>query len=118
MDVLLTGAYGRCGTAIIDHLHDREEYRFAYYNRSDRPGDHPYGGYETIVGDIADAERLTEAAAGRDALIHLAAYPYTEGTWADIFEPNIVGMYNALEAARKGEVESFVFGSTNHVMGL
>lgn len=117
MDVLLTGAYGRCGTAIIDHLHDRNEYDFTYYNRTDRPDNHPYGGYETVVGDVADREMLHEATTGHDAMIHLAAYPNTDGAWGDILEPNIIGMYNALEAARQEEVESFVFGSTNHVMG-
>ena len=52
------------------------------------------------------------------ALPILAAYPYTDGEWTDVFEPNIVGMYNALEAARKQEIESFVFLSSNHVMGM
>lgn len=117
MNVLITGAYGRCGTAIIDHLHNREKYDFTYYNRSDRPDDHPYGGYETVIGDIMDAKTLRETVAGHDALIHLAAYPHTEGSWEDILKPNIIGMYNALEAARREKVESFIFGSTNHVMG-
>lgn len=98
MDVLMTGTYGRCGTAVIDHLHDRPEYDFTYFNRSDRPDDHPYGGFDTVVGE--------------------AAYPDTDGEWNDIFEPNIVGTYNALEAARKQEIESFVFLSSNHVMGM
>lgn len=118
MDVLTTGAYGRCGTALIDHLHNRDEYEFTYYNRSDRPTNHPYGGYDTVVGDVTDGEKLVKAADGRDAIVHLAAYPYTDGTWEDVFEPNVLGMVNALEAARNGEVESFIFGSTNHVMGL
>jgi len=117
-NVLLTGVYGRCGTALIDHLHDRDEYEFTYYNRSDRPEDHPYGGYDTVVGNVTDFDRLDEAMSGQDAVVHLAAYPYTDGDWNDVFEPNIVGMYNALETARRNEVESFVFGSTNHVMGL
>lgn len=118
MDVIITGAYGRCGTAIIDHLHDEARYDFTYYNRSDRPDDHPYGGYETIVGDISDHETLRKACEGRDAIVHLAAYPYTDGDWSEVFEPNILGMYNVLEAAREMEVESVVFGSTNHVMGM
>jgi len=117
MDVLATGVYGRCGTALIDHLHDRDGYEFTYYNRSDRPDDHPYGGYDTVVGNVTDAEKLRSAAEGQDAMVHMAAYPYTDGEWSDIFEPNIVGMYNALEAARRQEVESLVFLSTNHVMG-
>lgn len=118
MDVLVTGVYGRCGTAIIDYLHDREDYDFTYYNRSDRPDDHPYGEYETVVGDISEYEKLREACEGHDAIVHLAAYPYTDGEWTDIFKPNILGMYNALEAAREAEIDTFVFGSTNHVMGM
>jgi len=117
MDVLMTGVYGRCGTAVIDHLHDDDAYDFTYFNRSDRPDDHPYGGYDTVVGDVSDYDALDEAAAGQDAMVHMAAYPYTDGTWEDIFEPNIIGMYNALEVARENEIESFVFLSTNHVMG-
>ncbi|WP_137290522.1 NAD-dependent epimerase/dehydratase family protein [Natronorubrum halophilum] len=117
MDVLVTGSYGRCGTAIIDHLHDDDRYEFTYYNRSDRDAG-PYAEYETVVGDIADYETLREACEGQDAIVHLAAYPYTDGDWSDIFEPNILGMYNVLEAAREAEVESIVFGSTNHVMGM
>ncbi|MEY7848377.1 NAD-dependent epimerase/dehydratase family protein [Natrarchaeobius sp. A-rgal3] len=118
MDVLMTGSYGRCGTAIIDHLHDDPAYEFTYLNRSDRPDDHEYGGYETIVADIADAAALERAAEGTDAMIHLAGYPDTDGTWEDVLEPNVIGMVNALEAARKAELETVVFGSTNHVMGM
>jgi nucleoside-diphosphate-sugar epimerase len=118
MNVLLTGTYGRCGTAIIDHLHDRDEYEFTYFNRSDRPPEHPYGGYDTVVGNVTDPDAIREAAAGQDAVVHLAAYPYVAGNWTDVFEPNFAGMYNTLEAAREAEVESFVFGSTNHVMGM
>lgn len=115
MNVLVTGAYGRCGTAIIDHLD--EEYNITYLNRSDRPADHPYGDYDTYVADVSDYDSIRPAFDGQDAVIHLAAYPYVDGSWNDVFKPNILGMYNALEAARDAGVETFVFGSTNHVMG-
>ncbi|MCU4802705.1 NAD(P)-dependent oxidoreductase [Halobacteria archaeon HArc-gm2] len=117
MDVLVTGAYGRCGTALIDHLHDDDAYDFTYYNRSDRPDDHPYGGYDTVVGDVADEEKLRAASEGRDAMVHMAAFPQPEGDWSDVFEPNVVGTYNALEAARREEIETVVFLSSNHVVG-
>lgn len=117
-NVLVTGAYGRCGTAIIDHLHDHPTYAFTYLNRSDRPADHRYGEYDTHVADVSDYEAMHPAFEGQDAVVHLAAYPYTEGSWDDVLEPNIVGMYNALEAAREAGVETFIFGSTNHVMGM
>ena len=118
MNVLVTGSYGRCGTAIIDHLDGTAEYDFTYLNRSDRPSDHPYGEYDTHVANVTDYEAIRPAFDGQDAVVHLAAYPYTDGTWDEVFEPNVIGMYNALEAARDADVESFVFGSTNHVMGL
>lgn len=117
MNVLATGVYGRCGTALIDHLHDDPEYEFTYLNRSDRE-EGPYSGFETVVADIADAEALRAAADGQDAMVHLAAFPYTDGDWGEILEPNVVGMYNALEAARVNELDSFVFVSSNHVMGM
>jgi nucleoside-diphosphate-sugar epimerase len=36
MGVLTTGAYGRFGTALVDHLGDRSEYDVTYLDRSDR----------------------------------------------------------------------------------
>jgi nucleoside-diphosphate-sugar epimerase len=118
MDVLVTGTYGRCGTPLINHLHDHDAYEFTYYKRSDRPDDHPYGRYETVVGDVTDSERLRVASDGQDAMVHMAAYPHPSGDWADVFEPNIVGTYNALEGARRAELETFVFLSSNHAVGL
>lgn len=118
MNVLVTGSYGRCGTAIIDHLAGRERYSFTFLNRSDRPEDHEYGGYDTVVADVADYESIRPAFEGQDAVLHLAAYPYTDGDWEDILEPNVVGMQNVLRCSREAAVESMVFGSTNHVMGM
>jgi nucleoside-diphosphate-sugar epimerase len=118
MDVLVTGPYGRCGTAIIDHLHDEPDLEFTYLNRSDRDEDHEYGEYDTFVADVADYDAIRPAFDGIDVVVHLAAYPYVEGTWTDILEPNVIGIYNVLEAARDAGVESVVFGSTNHVMGM
>lgn len=118
MNILVTGAYGRVGTALIDHLHDRDEYDFTYLNRSDRPDDHPYGGFDTVVADIANYEAIRPAFDGQDAVIHLAAYPLTDGTWEDVLEPNLIGMNNVLKAAREEGVEKFIFGSTHHVMGM
>lgn len=112
MDVLLTGAFGRVGTAIIDKLADRDEYNFTYLNRSDRPD------YKTFVADVSDLEAIRPAFEDVDAVIHLAGYPETDGTWEQVLENNIIGMENVLKAARDAEVEKFVFGSTNHVVGM
>ncbi|WP_435320935.1 NAD-dependent epimerase/dehydratase family protein [Haloarchaeobius sp. TZWSO28] len=118
MKVLVTGAFGQCGTAILDHLAARADYEFTCFNRSDRPDDHPYGGYDTIVGDIQEYDKVVDAMDGQDAVVHLAAYPSVESDWSDIDGPNLEGMDNALRAAREARVDSFVFASTNHVMGM
>lgn len=118
MDVLVTGAYGRCGTAIIDYLDDDSTYSFTYLDRSENPDDPAYADHETHVADIADYDRSLPAFDGQDAIVHLAANPNTFATWDQIIEPNVVGMYNALEGAKSESLESFVFASTNHVMGM
>lgn len=110
--VLLTGAFGRVGTAIIDHLADRDEYEFTYLNRSERDA------YDSVVADITNYEEMRPAFDDQDAVIHLAGYPETDGTWEQVLENNIVGMYNTLEAAKDAGVPEFVFGSTNHVVGM
>jgi len=117
MDVLVTGVYGQCDTAIIDHLDGEDPYKFTYLNQSDREPDHPYGDYDTVLTDVSDYEALRSAFEGQDAVVHLAALP-NEGPWPETLENNIVGAYNALEADREAEVESFVFGLTNHVVGM
>jgi NAD+ dependent glucose-6-phosphate dehydrogenase len=118
MQVLVTGAYGRCGTAIIDHLDDSDDYEWTYLNRSDRPDDHPYGGYDTVLANVTDYDALRRAFDGQDGVVHLAAKPSVDAPWDSILENNIIGGYNALEAAREAEVETFVFASTNHVVGM
>jgi UDP-glucose 4-epimerase len=117
-NILVTGAYGRVGTAIIDHLHEKDEYEFTYLNRSDRPADHPYGGYETVVADVSDREAMRPAFEDQDAVVHLAGYPETDATWEEILKNNLIGMYHTLEAVKEAEVEQCIFGSTNHVVGM
>jgi NAD+ dependent glucose-6-phosphate dehydrogenase len=113
MDVLVTGAYGQCGTALIDHLDGHE---LTLLNRSDRPDDHPYGGYDTHVADVSDFDAIRPAFEGRAAVVHMAALS-GEGPWETVLESNIIGTYNVLKAAREAGVETVIFGSTNHVVG-
>lgn len=118
MNVLLTGAYGRCGTAIIDQLHDEPDYEFTYLDREEPDESSAYSDHDTVVADVTDGLAVREAAADQDAMIHLAGYPFTDGTWDDVHQPNIIGVLNALEAAREAELETVVFASSNHVMGM
>ncbi len=112
MDVLLTGAFGRVGTAVIDGLAGREAYEFTYFDRETSPE------YASIEADVTDYDAVRSAVDGVDAVIHLAGYPHTDGSWPEVHLHNVVGTYNAVEAAADAGVERFVFASTNHVVGM
>ncbi|WP_267641053.1 NAD-dependent epimerase/dehydratase family protein [Haloarchaeobius amylolyticus] len=110
MDVLVTGAFGRVGTALIEHLDD--EYSFRYFDRADAPG------YDPVVGDVNDYEAFAPAFEGQDAVVHLAAAAAVDSDWNDVLESNLIGVRNCLRAAREHEVETVVFASSNHVVGM
>ena len=109
MRVLLTGAHGRVGTAVVNHLAD--DYEWTLLDREDHPE------RETVVADVFDRGAVEDAVAGQDAVVHLAADPGDPGTWESVHDNNLVGCYNVLDAASEAGVERVVFASTNHVHG-
>jgi nucleoside-diphosphate-sugar epimerase len=108
MDVLLTGAHGRVGTAILDHV--GTEYDWTCLDRHDSPE------RETHVVDVRNRTELDSVVEGHDAIVHLAGNPSVDAPWASVLQNNIVGTYNVLDAAKAADVERFVFASTNHVV--
>lgn len=75
---------------------------------------------QLIVGDIRDAELAVQAAAGMDAIVHLAASTGVAPSVADPrfdFTSNVIGTLNYLEAARRCGVKRFVFASSGAPVG-
>lgn len=114
MDVLITGANGTVGTAVLDALRDRDEYSFTALDVEAHPD------RETIVTDVAEYDDLRPAFDGVDAVVHMAVYApgFVDESWDDILRVNVLGTRNVLRAAADAEVESVIFGSTNHVVGM
>lgn len=106
----MTGACGRVGTALVEHLHD--SYDFEYFDKVDKLP------YQVHTGDIADYPTVDSVMEGVDSVVHLAADPHVDASWPSVLQSNIIGSYNVFEAARRREVESLVFASTNHVVGM
>ena len=75
---------------------------------------------EFVEGDIRDANLLQECAVGMDCIVHLAANtgvgPSVEDPRLDM-DSNVVGTFNALEAARINKVKRFVFASSGAPAG-
>jgi UDP-glucuronate 4-epimerase len=136
--VLVTGAAGFIGSHLCEALVARGERVIGmdnfdpFYdpalkreNIADllrRPEGPHGGGFELVEGDICDAELVEQTFAQRQlrAVIHLAA---RAGVRPSIKEPAAYARTNAegtvvlLEAARRAEVERFVFGSSSSVYG-
>jgi nucleoside-diphosphate-sugar epimerase len=112
MDVLITGAAGRIGQAVIDELLPRGHTLRGVDVQASRRG-----GVEWLEGDLRDLARMEQACAGMEAVIHLAAIPGpgprdTRDGWPEIVHRNILGTYNILEAAVRKGVRRVVFASS------
>ena len=73
--------------------------------------------FRLVVGDLRDADRLSDSAKDADVIVHLAgqvAVTTSVINPRDDFEANALGTFNALEAARLSERNPiFIYSSTN-----
>lgn len=117
--VLLTGAAGRVGSAILGGL--GQDYDWRLLDREPPTGEGSHGpdhaDHEYIVADITDSETVRESMTGIDVVIHLAGDPRPEASWDSVLTNNIDGTYTVFESAIDAGVEKVVFASSNHVVG-
>src|SRR5215472_1635048 len=74
-------------------------------------------GEEAVQASVTDADAMTAACRGADAVIHLAGIS-GEASWPRIMETNIHGGYVTFEAARRAGTPRVVFASSNHTVGF
>jgi len=127
---LITGGGGFIGSNYVHRLVQRGENVTIYDNLSRAGAPHniawleeTFGknAFKLIVGDVRNAEGMTEAAKEADIIVHLAgqvAVTTSVMNPRDDFESNALGTFNALEAARlSGRDPIFLYSSTNKVYG-
>ncbi len=120
MRILVTGAAGFVGTAVVQRLLSAG-HQVAGLCHSTRPA----GMTDVRPGDILDAASLPEAVAGIDAVCHLAALTRVRESFQDplaYFQVNVTGTVNLLramdaETARAGRPLRLVLASTGAVYG-
>jgi len=110
--VLLTGAEGRVGQAILSELSGEYDWRLLDRDPPTRDVDH-----EFIVADVTDEEAVRDAVEGVGAVVHLAGDPRPEAPWDSVLTNNIDGTQTVLSAAVDAGVEKFAFASSNHAVG-
>jgi len=127
---LVTGGAGFIGSNYVHRLLQRGE-KVTIFDNLSRLGaplnlawlEESFGksAYQLIVGDVADASLLADAARSADVIIHLAGQVAVTSSVTDPrtdFLANALGTFNALQAARmSGRDPIFLFASTNKVYG-
>jgi NAD+ dependent glucose-6-phosphate dehydrogenase len=110
--VLLTGAGGAVGEAILGGLAGDYEWKLMFHSPPVEEPDVPY-----VVGDVTDDAEVREAVAGVDKIVHLAGDPRPDAPWNSVLSNNIDGTQKMYEAAIDEGVERFVYASSNHAVG-
>lgn len=119
MDVLITGAGGRVGTAITDHLADDYVFTLLDVEPVDGPG-------ETVVADVREYDDIQPHVEAHDAVVHLALMRSSEAFgpggrgigWSANLSDNLLGINTVFEAAVDAGVDSLLFASSNHAVGM
>jgi len=121
MDVLITGGAGTIGTAITDHLGDHEAYSFTSLDVTE----HPDSAVASVVADATDAAVVREHVAAADAVVHLARVDMDSGgpsdqrvAWSEEHLENLRLHASVYEAALDTGLDTFVYASSNHAVGL
>lgn len=119
MKVLVTGARGKVGRAAVAAFqeagHDvRATDIFAPTFERQEEGEADY-----VQADVTDAGDMFAVTRGADAVVHAAALPEpTRNPAHVVFRNNLMGVFNAVEAAVRWEVPKFVNISSETVPGF
>ena len=114
MNILVTGGSGTFGHYILrellSHGHEVTDFSLA---------EPLVEGVEFIQGDVREGDRFSEAACGREAIVHLAgiAGP-ARATTEQLIHTNVVGMVHVLEAALRKKIQTIVFASSRVAFGF
>ncbi|HZR82530.1 MAG TPA: NAD(P)-dependent oxidoreductase [Candidatus Binatia bacterium] len=131
MDVLVTGSSGVLGQSLVPQLARRGD-RLRLFDVVPTPDAlaraiSEAGGatarFEAIAADMRDRAALERAADGVESIFHLAAGQRMKPQFAslsedEIYEMNLGGVRNVLDAARARRVRKVVFISSSGVYGI
>ncbi|HCE43545.1 MAG TPA: hypothetical protein DET40_08355 [Lentisphaeria bacterium] len=122
--ILITGASGLIGKLSwsllgsfpekydlygLDCTTDFSFHAWGLYRKVDIPGS------RMTISDISDYKKVSEALAGIDTVIQLAANPSPFAPWEETLSANIQGLHNVFEASRIAGVKRIIYASSIRV---
>ena len=107
--VLVTGSAGTVGRPLCEEL-GRRGHVVRGLDRAPTPDV-----ANAVVADVADAAAVHAAMRGMEAVVHLAAQPH-ERPFPELLGPNVIGLYNVMDAAREHGVKRVVLASSMMVV--
>jgi len=113
MQILVTGGAGFLGQALCRGLVARG-HRVRSFQRH-RSAELDAMGVEQVLGDLANADAVRDAAKGCEAIFHNAAKAGAWGSYESYHLPNVVGTDNVLAACRAHGIGRLVYTSTPSV---
>jgi nucleoside-diphosphate-sugar epimerase len=117
MNILITGAMGNVGPAVVDRL-VRHGHHVKVIDRNIE-NDKILPGVEYAQGDVTNYAFLREQIKGCQAVIHLAAYAYpAAAAGQEIFRVNCGSAYNVYEAAAQEGIRRVVCASSINALGF
>lgn len=114
--ILVTGANGFLGSAVVKELEDRGAFVRAFVRRSSNLDSLAETKSEIVYGDVTDIESLDKALKGIDCVVHAAAD--TAGTDIGGRDITVGGTRNVLKLCQSGNIKKFVYVSSCSVYGL
>jgi dihydroflavonol-4-reductase len=118
--VFLTGATGFIGGEVARQLRERGDDVVCLVRSPEKAGGLIELGCETVAGDLGDRDALRSGMEGCDGVIHAAAMyevGIPESQHAAMYEANVVGTENVLDAAKQAGIPKIVYVSTCGAFG-
>ena len=112
--VLVTGAGGRIGAYFAEH--SREKYDLRLMVRTAEKGEKIKGFGQVVTGTLDDLERLKAHCEGVDTVVHMAANPSPNATWASLLNDNVIGTYKVMVAAKAAGCRRVIYASSIHAV--
>ncbi len=117
--ILITGGTGSFGNRVASHLMSEKPKQIRIYSRDEKKQwemQRRFPQFQYIIGDVRDASRLEESMQGVTYVFHAAALkqvPSCENYPFEAVKTNVIGSYNACQAAKAAGVRTFVALSTD-----